>query len=211
AITNFLTKAKPIPANLRRLMRTIPEFAVRSGTTTRELALHVLQTSKNVINCRFHNEKHNLKSDVDGPTSGKYSIVGISFTQGFKKIEDGVLTCGCDIDTGLLEFLWWKTWMVRSGNPAVQEPETMKGDVLDPRHRAFFIQAFAKATLLSLNDLYSGLDDTFGTATYIRRVALLQAGRLVGMANMLLGPQGEQLVIAKEMDVASEPADMAMM
>ncbi|KAJ6611687.1 hypothetical protein B0H10DRAFT_1952815 [Mycena sp. CBHHK59/15] len=201
AIDKFLADPEKnvIPADLRRLMRCIQEFAPRSGTTTRELALHVHHTAlskKVTCNCRWHGEKRGNIKHVDGPTAGKFIISGVAFAKGTKKLVDGFMSCGCEIDAALWDFFWWKTWEVRSGNPKITEPETMKSDILEPRHRAFFIQAYAKGTLLSLADLYSQ-DLTYGSPEYLYRIMSTQAERLVGLVNTLPVGLGK-LILARE-------------
>ncbi|KAJ7749779.1 hypothetical protein B0H14DRAFT_3513558 [Mycena olivaceomarginata] len=125
---------------------------------------------KDQFKCRFHIEKRSQKQakQVDGPALGKFPM--------------GLWHAGCEITSVLWDFFWWKTWTVASGNPKITDLEMMKSDVLDVRHRAFFIQAYKKATKLDLDDLYTGTDIQFGSDPYVQRVALTQANRLVRMA-----------------------------
>lgn len=168
-------------------MRTVAEFAPRSGTTSAELALHVLETKKNEIKCRFHIEKKKQKQavQVDGFTSYKYIVVGVPYGKDVKTPEDGYMTCGCEKHTALWDFFWWKTWRLRSGNPKITEPESMKTDVLDTRHRGFFVQAYREGTQLELDDVYTGTEFAHGSREYSRRIAILQAQKLLRMANNL--------------------------
>ncbi|KAJ7887812.1 hypothetical protein B0H14DRAFT_2200313, partial [Mycena olivaceomarginata] len=175
-----------IPQKYRRLMRHIVDFMPRSGTTNRTLALHVHMLDRDQFKCRFHIEKRSQKQakQVDGPALGKFVIVGVPYNASAlkKTIADGIMACGCEITSVLWDFFWWMTWTVASGNPKITDLEMMKSDVLDVRHRAFFIQAYKKATKLDLDDLYTGTDIQFGSDPYVQRVALTQANRLVGMA-----------------------------
>ncbi|KAJ6602586.1 hypothetical protein DFH09DRAFT_1068971 [Mycena vulgaris] len=167
-----------IPSTLCRLMLTIPEFAIHSGTTTRELALEVLSTDKDTFKCCFHLQKCKQRQAacVDGLTAAKFFVNGVPYTGGIKTMEDGIMMCGC--------------------NPKIVEEETMKSDVFNPRHWALFIQAFMKATILSLADIYNGPDNEYGTDAYRFNTAMLQAGRFVGMADRL-GHKDETLMMVK--------------
>jgi hypothetical protein len=143
---------------------------------------------KDQFKCRFHTGKRSQEraKRVDGPGVGKFLIVGVPYDGALKKtIADGIMACGCEATSVLWDFFWWKTWTVASGNPRITDLEMMKSDVLDTRHRAFFIQAYKKATKLDLDDLYTGEDIQFGSDPYVQRVALTQANRLVGMASQL--------------------------
>ncbi|KAJ7645380.1 hypothetical protein B0H17DRAFT_1216012 [Mycena rosella] len=156
------------------------------ATTTRELALHVLGTKQN-CKCRFHNVKRNQQQAtlVDGPTVGKFLIVGVPYAENIKTLDEGFMTCGCEIVLALWDLFWWKVWMIKSANEKIPEEETMKTNVFSGRHRAFFIQGYTKATLLDLQDIYSGPDDQYGSCSY----------RL--LANML-GRKDEKLVMGKQ-------------
>ncbi|KAJ7255190.1 hypothetical protein C8J57DRAFT_1024409, partial [Mycena rebaudengoi] len=157
-----------IPADLRRLMRYVQEFAPRSGTTTRALALHVHFTenkSKKAWNCRWHDGTH-----------GKHKITGVPYGQGTQDIKHNILTCGCEIKTALLDFFWWKTWVADSVNPDVDGEESLCSEVLEPRWRHFFATAFTEGTLLHIADLYSR-KTVYGSKEYSDKLTSIQLDR----------------------------------
>ncbi|KAJ7019933.1 hypothetical protein C8F04DRAFT_1404029 [Mycena alexandri] len=205
AINKFLEDSKnTIPSYLRRLMRMIPEFAIRSGTTNEALALHVLETTVGngangrTIKCRFHAEKrHQVQAQqVDGPTAGKYFIVGVPYLPGVKSLaEDGILSCGCDKAVVLLDFFWQKTWRLQSTNPKIIQTESMKHDVVDSRHRAFFVQAYTNDTLLTVNDLYTHSQTEYGSREYKCSILRIQAFRACQIANANAMEGDEQLLM----------------
>ncbi|KAJ7229014.1 hypothetical protein GGX14DRAFT_346641, partial [Mycena pura] len=198
SIDAFLANnAKTIPSHLRRLMRTINEFAPRSGTTSRAVTLHVLQTTKDTT------------AEVDGYTPGKFVIVGVPYSSVSKpKDDDTIMTCGCEKDVALMEFFWWKTWTIKSANPGLAGvTEAMKSDWLDGRHRAFFYQAYTGGTMLGIDDLYPQGSEVYGSPSYDLRIKATQAERFVAAANAGLKILGQPLWVREKEPVAGHSLD----
>ncbi|KAJ7274271.1 hypothetical protein B0H12DRAFT_1066399 [Mycena haematopus] len=172
------------PANVRRILRKVSEVGPRCATSTKELALHVLKGQ-----CRFHEEKRGTKTaqQVDGFTESKYDIVGVAYKKDAipKDKAHRYMDCGCDLNTALLDFLWFKTWTVKSANPTFKQSETVKGDILEPRHRAFFAQAYCVGTLLNIDDLYS-VNPPYGTPEYTAKMRKLQVDRIIDRYTQVL-------------------------
>ncbi|KAK7030571.1 hypothetical protein R3P38DRAFT_2774891 [Favolaschia claudopus] len=188
-----------IPADIRRLLRKIPELARQCATSSRALALHILTTGK--TQCRFHEEKRSTLAakEVDGPTK----IVGVAYAKvDGKRIEkqEGIMHCGCSETEALWEFMWFKTWTVKSAHQKITREETMGTDTLLSRHRAFFAQAYTVGTLLDINDYYlPGLAP--GTPEYDSALRWKQVGRIIGVLNRMGGTaQGELVLARKEID-----------
>ncbi|KAJ7367065.1 hypothetical protein DFH08DRAFT_678792, partial [Mycena albidolilacea] len=202
-----------IPSDTRRLLRKIPGLAPQCATSSKELALHVLTTKDGRSQCRFHDEKRStqLAKQVDGPTAGKkFIIVGVAYAKvDGKRIQkqDGFLHCGCTEKEALWEFLWFKTWAVKSANPKITEKESMGSDALIARHRAFFAQGFSAGTLLDIDDFYT-TEHEFGSHGYEARLRRIQVDRIIGTLNGLEGNADEVYVLAKKTVTPSEGVGM---
>ncbi|KAF8193244.1 hypothetical protein K438DRAFT_1761947 [Mycena galopus ATCC 62051] len=201
-IVKFLQSSKKyvIPADIRRLLRKIPELAPECATSTMKLAYHILTTKGGITQCRFHEEKRGtvLASQVDGPTTGKYMIVGVAHAkEKANKKKEGFFHCGCSEKEALLDFLWFKTWKVKSAHEKITDPESMKSDVFVPRHRAFFAQAYSIRTLLNLDDFYT-TEHAFDSPGYDARLRMIQVERMIGVLNALEGDPEEQYVLEKK-------------
>lgn len=108
----------------------------------------------------------------------------------------GFLDCGCDEDAALFDFMWFKTWKVKSTNPNFLVEEGMKNDVFSARHRAFFTQAYSSGTCLQIEDFFS-TDPAWGTPEYEIRLRLIQAERIIAQVNTLqkLGPKEGYMMV----------------
>ncbi|KAJ6542683.1 hypothetical protein B0H19DRAFT_957428 [Mycena capillaripes] len=194
-LNNTKRKEYTIPAGTRRLLRKIPGLAPQCATSTKKLALHVLTTSNGKTQCR----------QLDGHTGGKYIVVGVAYDPKAKP-EEGFLGCGCNEKEALLEFIWFKTWTVKSGNARITEAEGMKNDVFIARHRAFFAQAYSIGTLLDVDDLYS-TDHPVGSPEYEARLRRLQVDRMIGVLNTLEGDPDKEYVLAKRVKEKAAPSE----
>jgi hypothetical protein len=161
AITEFLTKDKAIPFEFRRLIREAQEFLPLAATMSRRLSLHILDTNRENTICLFHQTHRSAKSS-DGFANDKHILIGVPYPNlvtptrvvGAPKPAEGYLHCGCNIDVALLDFFWWKTWVLKSTNPGLVYSEGMGVEVTQTRVRAFFAQAFTEATGMTIDDLY---------------------------------------------------------
>jgi hypothetical protein len=134
---------------------------------------HILSNIDNFTHCWFHEEKRTTvkAKQVDGWMSSKFMVDGVALVA-FKKQKQkkpkkkegpdewpagrlGFLDCGCDKDTALSDFMWFKTWKVKSTNPNFPVEEGMKNNVFSARHHAFFSQAFSSQTCLQIEDFFS--------------------------------------------------------
>ncbi|KAJ7873852.1 hypothetical protein B0H14DRAFT_2343925, partial [Mycena olivaceomarginata] len=108
----------------------------------------------------------------------------------------GFLDCGCDEDAALFDFMWFKTWKVKSTNPKFLVEEGMKNDVFSARHRAFFSQAFSSGTCLQIEDFFS-TDPAWGTPEYEIRLRSIQVERIMAQLNALkeLGPKKGSVMV----------------
>jgi hypothetical protein len=135
--------------------------------------------------CRYH-QKYRAHKQVDG-YKGNYVVKGVSFTKTISRKGNvtepkaGHLHCGCAVDDVLMEFFFWKTWTARSRRPDFQVEESLRDEVIPARLRTFFIQAFQRATCLTLDDLYSA---DYGTPQYEARIRLKQAARTLQIVNL---------------------------
>jgi hypothetical protein len=160
AITAYLTKDKPIPLNFRRLIREDQEFLPLAATMSRKLSLHILGTNRQNTICLFH-QHHRYSKFRDGFGNDKHVLIGVPHENSVASTKDaqqapaeGHLHCGCNADVALLDFFWWKTWVLRSTRPGLEYSEGMGDEVIQTRVRAFFAQAFTEATGLTIDDLY---------------------------------------------------------
>lgn len=146
---------------IRKLCRSIAEFMPETGTSHRLLSLAVLTTTHGNIRCPFHavNDHRVRFFDGDGGKGTKrpWAITGVGkpATKGGKKGKqisppEGYLHCGCDIETVLLDFYFWKSGTIKSASGAV-EPWY---ETLHPRTRALFYGDWKKRTGMVLEDLW---------------------------------------------------------
>lgn len=108
--------------------------------------------------CRYHQgitkKPHAKDGDNDGETIGEFLVTGVPGPRLLHPNipEEGTMNCGCNEDEVLADFFFWKTWTVTSHATGVTEG--WKEQCLEPRTRAFVVQAFKEATGLSVDDLY---------------------------------------------------------
>ncbi|KAJ7617486.1 hypothetical protein DFH06DRAFT_1012547 [Mycena polygramma] len=204
AIAQYLEDKTPIPDQLRRMIREIPEFAIEAATSTRGLAQHVLWTNAGNIKCLFHRLKRGVKDLRDGcvDTQMHHMIHGVPAGEGQESLLRGTVMCGCSLESALWDLFIWKTMTVSSDNPAViPKTEYLNTNMLTPRHRAFFIQAYSAGTTLTLDDVYTGQSgQVFGTEQYLYRLQMLKVhreleaanknGAVLGLAPMTVTPVG---------------------
>ncbi|KAF8156268.1 hypothetical protein K438DRAFT_2075751 [Mycena galopus ATCC 62051] len=178
----------------RRLLRKVPDLLPACATMSRRTTMHIFTDIDEFTHCRFHDQKRTTMQakHVDGWTSSKYAVDGVALVALEKKksqkrppARPGFLDCGCDEEAALFDFLWFKTWKVRSTNPAFLVVEDMKNDVFSARHRAFFTQAYSAGTCLKIEDFFS-MNPVWGTPEYDARLRLIQAERMIEQANILL-------------------------
>jgi hypothetical protein len=124
---------------------------------------------------------------TDGFVPGKpYILRGIPYPRNVKTAQgaeaaEGHLHCGCLIDVVLLDFFWWKTWVLHSTRPNLPVSEGLQGETISPRVRAFFVQAFIEATGMTIDDLYaSGI----GISGFNRKaMRMFQLRRMLQLVN----------------------------
>ncbi|KAK7016271.1 hypothetical protein R3P38DRAFT_2785982 [Favolaschia claudopus] len=189
-------KKYTIPATWRRLMRKVAEVAPESAYLSKALALHVLTTNAGQTKCRFHDSKRTTQGAqlVDGPALKGFFVVGVPYGPGAKKPESGFLDCGCYEKDALSEFLWFKTWTIKSANSKIEKEEGMKNDVLGARHRAFVNRALTIGTLLDIDDMYT-TQFAWGTPEYNARLRRIQVDRMIGELNMYEGSGAKEVYV----------------
>jgi len=172
----------------------VQDFLPTAATTSRALALHVLDTNRGNAICLFHQHNRSF-TQVDG-FGQKYILVGVPHAKSVKTTKDGTsdsklppapaghLHCGCNQDIALLDLFWWKTWALRSTKANLQLSEGMRDEVLPTRTRAFFAQAFTEMTGLTVDDLYA--KDIEGPE-YKRALCLVQVARFLAEINSACG------------------------
>ena len=199
AIDEFLTKKKPLPFHIRRLIRDVQEFLPAAATVSRELSLHILSTNRNNSICVFHQHRRHTKIS-DGVIPGqKHILRGVPYSRivGSAKGEsqpppEGFLHCGCSIDVALLDFFWWKTWVLRSARQDLPVSEGMGEEVIAPRVRAFFAQGFTEATGLTIDELYATHAGIHGfNSKYVR---MFQLKKMLDLVNEFNARDGSPLL-----------------
>ena len=160
AIALFVTEDKPVPYNIRRLVRDMQDFLPQAATVSRKLSLHLLGTNRNNTICLFHQHHRHAKFQ-DGFGNEKHVLVRVPYQKFVASSREdqqapqaGYMHCGCNVDVALLDFFWWKTWVLKSTRPDFEYSEGMGDEVIQPRVRAFFAQAFTEATGMTVDDLY---------------------------------------------------------
>ncbi|KAJ7085665.1 hypothetical protein B0H15DRAFT_950799 [Mycena belliarum] len=170
AISLFLEKKSPIPYDHRRLMRFAPDYLPECSYTTRDLALHILRTTTKLNTCPFHSMKASRKRAQDKPDD----IIGVPFTASSIEVNalKGALSCGCNINEVLLDFILYKVGRAKSSNPAIPLLANLYKEPVETRHRTYMVQAFTAATGLTVDDIYTNGLIEFGSRAYlITRIA----------------------------------------
>ncbi|KAF8204138.1 hypothetical protein K438DRAFT_1819146 [Mycena galopus ATCC 62051] len=160
---------------------------------SRKVTKHLLTDMDKFTRCRFHERKRTTieAKQMDGYTESKFAVEGVALPSLKKSERPGFLDCGCDEDAAFMEFIWFKTWTVKSKKPGWPMVEDMKSDVFGARHRAFFTQAFCAATGLTTEDYFS-VDPAWGTPEYDTRLRLIQTKRMVEGLNSRLQLSAEE-------------------
>ena len=65
------------------------------------------------------------------------------------------LGAGCLINVTLLDFFWWKTWVLKSLRMDWDYWEGMRTEVTTPHMHPFFAAGFQEAMGITLDDLYA--------------------------------------------------------
>ncbi|KAJ7799354.1 hypothetical protein B0H14DRAFT_3491653 [Mycena olivaceomarginata] len=196
----------------RRLLRKVAELLPACATMLRRTTKHILSDIDDFTHCRFHDQKRTTvqAKQVDGWTSSKFAVDGVALValekskekkpkkkgdksngpSGRAPMRQGFLDCGCDKDAALFDFMWFKTWKVKSTNPNFLVEEGMKNDVFSARHRAFFTQGYSSGTCLQIEDFFS-TNPAWGTPEYEIRLRSIQVERIMTQLNALkeLGPK----------------------
>jgi hypothetical protein len=113
--------------------------------------------------------------------------------------------CGCNVDVALLDFFWWKTWVLHSTRLDLPVSKGLGDKYIPPRVRAFFAQAFIEATGLTIDDLYASGLGSNGYNT--KDMRMYQLRRMLHLVNgMNTGNGSPQLTIG--LQVANPNAEM---
>ncbi|KAJ7870815.1 hypothetical protein B0H14DRAFT_2571133 [Mycena olivaceomarginata] len=201
-------KKYSISISNRRLLRKVAEILPTCATMSRMTTKHILSDINNFTHCRFHEEKRTTvqAKQVDGWTSSKFVVDGVALVAFEKQKQKkgkkggksrlGFLDCGCDEDVVLSDFMWFKTWKVKSTNPKFPVEESMKNNVFSACHRAFFSQAFSSGTCLQIEDFFS-TDPAWGTPEYETCLRSIQVERIMAQLNALkeLGPKKGSVMV----------------
>ncbi|KAJ7039479.1 hypothetical protein C8F04DRAFT_1254764 [Mycena alexandri] len=199
------SKRDSISHGVRRLMRLVPEVVPECSYTTRKLALHILTNRGGKSECIYHALKSaGRKEYSDG--SGKFAVNGIPFIKAQTSLdrerntERNALSCGCNIDESLLDYIFYKNARATSYNPRINVEEDLYADPMHTRHRTFVVQTFKALTGLKLDDLYVGAE--FGKATHF----LTLVARVLSKVNQEL-PDNSKVVIGRISAVAGSSGE----
>ncbi|KAF8143230.1 hypothetical protein K438DRAFT_2109963 [Mycena galopus ATCC 62051] len=131
----------------RHFLRCVLDVLPGCVTMSRKVTKHLLTNMDEFTRCRFHERKRTTieAKQMDGYTESKFAIEGVALPS-LKKSDEkqknknskkaqtgrslperpGFLDCGCDEDTAFMEFIWFKTWTVKSKKPGWPMVEDMK-------------------------------------------------------------------------------------
>jgi hypothetical protein len=161
-------KERKVEFKLRRLIREVQEFCPKAATTTRELALHCLETNRGNLICPYHGErgKDGKTNDESVTEASPHLVTGTPYIRSVKgrgggenAHHDGHLHCGCPEDAVLLDFFLWKETEISS--PVHDFTEGWKDQRLDPRARLLVATAWEQWTGLTVYDMYRGKSNYF--------------------------------------------------
>ncbi|KAG6810085.1 hypothetical protein H0H92_013381 [Tricholoma furcatifolium] len=168
---------------LRRLIRKYQTFIPEAAISSRQLALEILTTNRGNSRCVYHHRTDKTSKIRDG-RGVKFQLYGVpeapcflwKKTSNTRKPAEGYLRCGCSEEDALLDFAFWKTWILESKGIT----EGLGEGVLSPRHRAFVLKNFRDYTGLKADDMYRGdLSDEEFERNQIKK----QIGFLIGLLN----------------------------
>ncbi|KAJ7657005.1 hypothetical protein DFH06DRAFT_1132200 [Mycena polygramma] len=169
AVKGFVNHDKKIPSGLKRLLKLVPGVVPECSYISKKLALHIFLVRGEKSNpCVFHSLKSSgrlLQQDGNGK---KYVVHGIPHERGTieRNAELNTLSCGCNIDEALMDFIFYKVWTAKSHHAELEKVETLHGEPMQTRFRTFITQALT-ATGIKLEDLYvGGMGEDFGTASH---------------------------------------------
>ena len=171
------------------------EFLPEAGTLSRDLSIHILATNRGNSICLFHQHHRHIKVSDGFGNGTKNILIGVPYANIVASSKDesqvppeGHMHCGCQIDTALLDFFWWKTWVLTSTRPRLEVSEGMREDVLPPRPRAFFVQGFTEAMGMTVDDLYRSQVGLHGYNS--KEVRMFQLMRMLHLVNELNARDG---------------------
>ncbi|KAJ6477490.1 hypothetical protein DFH09DRAFT_1342170 [Mycena vulgaris] len=193
ALKAYLEAGTPIPFPIRRLLKLVPGVLPQCSYISRALALHILTTRNKKNACIFHSFKSSGRKLIQD-NAGKFVVYGVPFKAGTleENTPKGALTCGCNIEEGLMDFIFFKIATATSFHPKVIAVDDLKWDAIHSRYRTFITQAFVKATGIRVDHLYVGGEgEQFGSPEHM----LGLVGRVVGKINASL-PQELQVTLA---------------
>ncbi|KAG6806632.1 hypothetical protein H0H92_010592, partial [Tricholoma furcatifolium] len=127
-----------LDSRLCRLIRERQSFMPHVASISRALSLEILTTNRGNIICAYHHRWDKVGRYIDGIEGKTYKLYGVPFPRKVsRKKSDGVsrrkdhLHCGCTEDSALLDFIFWKTWNIRSDRLDITEG--LGNDMLKPR------------------------------------------------------------------------------
>lgn len=182
---------KHIDASIRRTAREVQDFLPEAATTSREVALHFLSATQDSVNCIYHcHSDRDFKARERPPPDGPYSFTGV--TGVFRKKGDagaaspGHLRCGCEIESALMHFIFWKTWTLRG--PGDME-EGMSPSQFNPRARNLVTQAMEKATGINSGNVYpiDGAYESLPHKKYLLHIQLCHVFEAIKATNRAMG------------------------
>jgi hypothetical protein len=178
----------------------VQDYLPYTATLDRELSLHILNTNRGNLICIHHQRHRGQNYETDGFANGKYVLVGVPYPSVVTSSNDdekpppaaGHMHCGCNIDVALLDFFWWKTWVLKSTRPGFAYSEGMKDQSTEPRVRAFFAGGFMEAMGMTVDDLYRSQAGSKGYNS--RDVCLFQLMHMLQLVNEFNAQDGSPLL-----------------
>jgi hypothetical protein len=118
ALNQYQKDKAKIPFDLQCLMKLVLEFLPECWYNSRDLVLHIFNTSSGTNPCVFHSLKQAGRKEIcDG--NGKYIVNGVPFPAARlagDNTKNNALSCGCWVDDALLGFLFFKNMVATSRN-----------------------------------------------------------------------------------------------
>ncbi|KAG6823923.1 hypothetical protein H0H92_008596, partial [Tricholoma furcatifolium] len=203
AFDEFLHRPKTtvIDSTLRRFIRDNQEFMPNAASRTRKLAVQLLTNNRTNVMCVYHHLHDRDGAGQDG--TGKYVLNGMPNPRHINQAkadgvepEPGFFHCGCTEENALFDFFFWKTWELSAQeDDGTVIRESLRDQMLTPRLRAFFIQAFKTWTGISVDDLYQG---KMSNKEYRIKLYEKQMNYFIKRLNRLVKEDGERYYYAVE-------------
>lgn len=184
-----------IDSRIRKMARNDQSFLPEAATTSAAVSAQFLTSRKSGSKCLYH-WNHDLQYFHREEESRKALGITGTVVAGKETPDEGHLNCGCPIDVAVLQFLYFKTWLLHvEGNDYGMAPGEMS-----PAGRLAITQAFDRVCGLNASNIFPQNPSQFAwpTLQHQRDLARLSARHAVQSYLRFEGSLGNGIKAIKE-------------